>query len=212
MRNGLMIFGLVIMISLLAACGDDQEHNEQSVDTGPQIEDTYGIGANMDKEMDSFSFTDQDGEEFGLEDLEGKWWVADMVFTNCTTVCLPMTTNMSSLQDSLAEKNIDAELVSFSVDPENDTPDVLKEYAKDYDADESNWHFLTGYDFETIQDISVDTFQQMLQEAPEGDDQVTHGVRFFLIDPEGNVIKSYDGQKASNMEEIVNDLQAVQEG
>ncbi|HLQ70852.1 MAG TPA: SCO family protein, partial [Bacillota bacterium] len=89
--------------------------------------------------------------------------------------------------------------------------EVLKDYAKEYDADESNWHFLTGYDFETIQDISVDTFQQMLEEAPEGDDQVTHGVRFFLIDPEGNVIKSYDGQQSGNMDDIVEDLQTAQE-
>jgi len=211
MRNKSMVFILTAMMVILAACGNDTEKDESAVNAGPQIEDTYGIDANMDKEMEPFSFTDQNGETYKLDDLEGKWWVADMVFTNCTTVCLPMTTNMSMLQDSLNEEGIDAELVSFSVDPENDTPEVLKDYAKEYDADESNWHFLTGYDFETIQDISVDTFQQMLEEAPEGDDQVTHGVRFFLIDPEGNVIKSYDGQQSGNMDDIVEDLQTAQE-
>lgn len=206
-----MFIVFTIMIMVLAACGDDEsEKSGESGQVGSEFEDEYGIDANMEKEMESFSFTDQNDETFELDDLEGKWWVADLVFTNCTTVCLPMTTNMSSLQDTLTEEDIDAELVSFSVDPDNDTPDVLKDYAEEYDADESNWHFLTGYDFDTIQDMSVDIFQQVLEEAPEGDDQVTHGTRFFLIDPEGNVIKNYDGQQSNNMDDIAEDLKTAQ--
>lgn len=213
MRKKYLFLGLIFMVVFLAACGNESDDNGASGATNDtnETEDRYGIGSNIDKKMESFSFTDQNDEDFGLDDLEGKWWIADLVFTNCTTVCLPMTTNMSSLQDTLAEQDIDAELVSFSVDPENDTPEVLKEYAAEYDADESNWHFLTGYDFETIQDISMDTFMQPLQEAPEGDDQVSHGTRFFLIDPEGNVVKHYKGQEAGNMENIAADLKAAQE-
>ncbi|HLR01178.1 MAG TPA: SCO family protein [Virgibacillus sp.] len=203
---------ILMMIMLLAACGDDEtEKSGESGQVDSGIDDKYGIDANMDKEMEPFSFTDQDDETFALDDLEGKWWVADLVFTNCTTVCLPMTTNMSSLQDTLADEGIDAELVSFSVDPDNDTPEVLKDYAEEYDADESNWHFLTGYDFETMQDMSVDIFMQPLEEPPEGDDQVTHGTRFFLIDPEGNVIKNYDGQQSDNMDDIAEDLKTAQQ-
>lgn len=186
-----MLFSIALLI-LLAACGK-----------------SYDIETNMSEEMKSFSFTDQNDEPFGLDDLEGKWWVADLVFTNCTTVCLPMTTNMSSLQDMLDEEDIDVELVSFSVDPDHDTPDVLKEYADEYDADESNWHFLTGYDFHTIKKISVKSFRQLLKEPQEGDDQVTHGTTFVLVDPDGDVIKEYDGQIVGNMEEIVDDLKTV---
>lgn len=186
-----MMVGLSLLI-VLAACGKN-----------------YDIETNMSEEMEEFSFTDQNGDSFGLDDLKGKWWVADLVFTNCTTVCLPMTTNMSSLQDSLNEEGIDAELVSFSVDPENDTPEVLKDYAKEYGADESNWHFLTGYEFHKIKEISVKSFRQLLQEAPEGSDQVTHGITFILVDPDGEVIKSYNGSKMSEMEDIVDDLKIV---
>lgn len=185
-------FSLALMI-LLVACGKN-----------------YDIDSNMSEEFKPFTFTDQNGESFGLEDLEGKWWIADTVFTKCTTICLPMTTNMSVLQDKIAEEDIDAELVSFTVDPENDTPDVLKEYGKEYDADGSNWHFLTGYDFKTIKKISIKTFRQLLEEAAPGDDQVTHGIRFFLVDPDGEVVKSYDGQYPKNMNEIVDDLKTVQ--
>src|SRR5699024_2857312 len=185
------IFGLALLV-ILVACGK-----------------SYDIETNMSEEMESFSFTDQNNETVSSDDLKGDWWVADLVFTNCTTFCLPMTTNMSSLQDQLAEEDIDVELVSFSVDPDNDTPEVLKDYAEEYDADESNWHFLTGYDFHKIKEISVKSFRQLLKEPPEGDDQVTHGTTFILIDPDGDVIKSYNGANAGEMEDIVEDLRTV---
>src|SRR5699024_11930906 len=92
-----------------------------------------------ESEVADFEFTDQDGESFSNEDLEGKWWVADFIFTNCETVCIPMTSNMVNLQQELEEKNIDnVELVSFSVEPDRDTPEVLTEYAEEYGADLSN--------------------------------------------------------------------------
>lgn len=185
-------FFSVVLLILLVACGK-----------------SYDIETNMSDEMEPFSFTDQNGDTFESDDLEGKWWIADLVFTNCTTVCLPMTTNMSSLQDTLREEEVDAELVSFSVDPDHDTPDVLKEYAKEYGADESNWHFLTGYDFHKIKEISVKSFRQLLKEPQEGDDQVTHGTTFILVDPDGDVIKSYDGTNIGEMDAIVQDLKTV---
>src|SRR5690606_17310406 len=67
--------------------------------------------------VEEFTFTDQEGNPYGLQDLKGKVWVADFIFTNCETVCLPMTSNMSTLQNKLAEKGVHAEFVSFSVDP-----------------------------------------------------------------------------------------------
>ena len=190
MRNFKVFFALVIVI-FLAACG------------GKEIE------TNMSEEVADFEFTTQDNEKLGLKDLEGEWWVADFVFTKCVTVCLPMTTNMSQLQDLLDEEGIDdVQLVSFTVDPENDTPEVLKKYAESYDADLSNWSFLTGYDFDTIKELSVGSFRSELQENP-GTDQVTHGVRFFLVNPNGEVIKNYFGVDMKEVETIVDDLKKV---
>lgn len=79
-----------------------------------------------------FSFTDQDGETFNKEDLDGKFWVADLVFTNCTDVCPPMIANMASLQQKLVDEDMnDVHLVSFTVDPDRDKPEDLKEYSKE---------------------------------------------------------------------------------
>src|SRR5690625_864560 len=121
-----------------------------------------------------------------------------------------MTTNMSYLQDQINEEGLeDIELVSFSVDPDYDTPEVLKEYSEDYEADLSNWTFLTGYDFDTIKELSIKSFKNMVQEAPEGTDQVTHGTSFFLVDPDGKVIKAYQGTDKENMDDILADLKEV---
>src|SRR5699024_7763367 len=148
-----------------------------------------------------FGFATQDNETHNLDDLKGEWWVSDFIFTNCTTVCLPMTTHMTKLHEKIEEYNLDAHLVSYSVDQERDTTEVLKEYAKDYDADLDNWTFLTGYDFQTIKELSIKSFQSLLEEAPEDSDQVTHGTRFYLVNPEGKVIKFYNGTDADAIDD-----------
>lgn len=179
------------LILFLVACGEKE------------------IETNMSEEVKPFEFTTQDNETLSLKDLEGKWWVADFVFTNCTSVCLPMTSNMSQLQDKLKEEDIDAQLVSFSVDPAYDSPEVLKEYAETYDADLTNWSFLTGYDFQTIKELSIKSFKSLLVEAAPGSDQVTHGTSFFLVNPEGEIINKYNGMDTKAMDLIVKDLKTV---
>ncbi|WHX25775.1 SCO family protein [Virgibacillus halodenitrificans] len=180
-----------ILILFLTACGEK-------------------IETNMSEEVADFEFTTQDKEKLGLDDLKGEWWVADFVFTNCTTVCLPMTSNMAKLQKDLKEAGVDAQLVSFSVDPENDTPEVLKDYAAKYNADLKNWSFLTGYDFQTIKELSIKSFRSLVKEAPAESDQVTHGTSFFLVNPDGEVIKQYSGIDSKQLDQIVKDLEKVQ--
>ena len=183
---------MVLFLSLfLTACGQGK------------IEPT------MSSQVEDFEFTTQDGDTLSLNDLKGQWWIADFIFTNCTTVCLPMTSNMVQLQAKLKEANLDeVQLISFTVDPERDSPEVLKEYAESYGADLSNWTFLTGYDFERIQEFSYNSFMSMVQKDPNSD-QVGHTVRFFLINPEGEIIKSSRGDQYDQMDVIVEDLKKV---
>lgn len=164
------------------------------------------IETNVKEKVAAFSFTNQDGQTFSRDDLAGGWWIADFIFTNCTTACLPMSANMSRLQAELAEENLAVELVSFSVDPDFDTPDVLREYGEQYDADFSSWNFLTGYDFNTIKKLSVKSFRAFLQAPDDGSDQFTHDTRFFLVDPEGNIVKGYNGLESVSVENIMDDL------
>lgn len=195
MRKIQFIFVLSSLLLFLSACSDPYKE----------------IEPNMDEKVADFNFTTQDKESFSLEDLNGTWWIADFIFTNCTTVCLPMSSNMSELQNKLKAENIDIQLVSFSVDPDFDQPDVLQEYADQYDADLSNWTFLTGYDFQTIRELSIKSFRSPLP-VPEGNtDQVMHGTLFYLVTPEGKIIKNYDGVSPSKMDDIVADLKTIEQ-
>ncbi len=184
----IVILGLTLF---LVACG------------GKEIE------TNMSQNVEPFEFTTQSNDTLSNEDLKGQWWVADFVFTNCTTVCLPMTSNMSVLQSKMQDEDIDAQIVSFSVDPDRDTPEVLTDYAEEYGADLDNWNFLTGYDFDTIKELSIKSFKSMLAEAPPEEDQVTHGTGFYLVNPDGKIIKKYDGVDRKVMDEIIEDLKVV---
>lgn len=187
-------FMFVFLMLFLAACSDK-----------------LPIETDMSENVAEFSYTNQDEETVSLDDLSGDWWIADFVFTNCTTVCLPMTSNMSKLQDDLLEEDIPMRFISFSVDPDYDQPDVLKEYGEQYDADFDHWSFLTGYEFEDIKKISIKSFRAPLKEPPYGSDQVTHDTRFFLVNPDGKVVKGYDGVKSESMEDIVKDIKALDE-
>lgn len=164
------------------------------------------IETNVTGTVANFSYTNQHEQNFGSEHLDGEWWIADFIFTNCTSACLPMSANMSRLQDELTEENLAVQLVSFSVDPNFDTPEVLREYGEQYDADFSNWNFLTGYDFKTIKRLSVKSFRAFLQAPDEGSDQFTHDTRFFLVDPEGNIVKGYNGLESVSVDNIMDDL------
>lgn len=181
----------ILFILFLGACGAEIESNMPE-----------------DSTVADFEFTTQDGDTLSLDDLKGEWWIADFIFTNCTTVCIPMTTNMVTLQEMMKEEDLDAQLVSFSVDPDVDTPEVLTNYAAGYGADLSNWTFLTGYDFETIKELSIESFYADLRQEPDSD-QVTHVVRFYLVNPEGEIIKNYSGTNLDEIKAIVEDLKKV---
>lgn len=199
---------LTSLVMALAACGGGESAQE---DEGGVAIKSGEENAATDSKVPEFEFTTQNNETLSNEDLEGTWWIADFIFTNCETVCIPMTNNMVKLQEKVNDENIDnVEFVSFSVDPDYDTPEVLQEYAEDYGADLSNWNFLTGYDFETIEDISMNGFKNMLAAPPEGDNQVVHGSYFFLVNPEGEIVSPYSGMESEQMDAIVADLKKMQ--
>jgi protein SCO1/2 len=100
--------------------------------------------------MEAFSLYDQRGESFQLDNLDGNVWVADFIFTACQVACPMLTSKMRALQKHIEERErslghkLPVRLVSFSVDPEVDTPDKLAAYATKWGADQERWFFLTG--------------------------------------------------------------------
>ncbi|MDD9791672.1 SCO family protein [Priestia megaterium] len=165
----------------------------------------------LNYKLNSFSYVDQNEQRYGLNELKGKVWIADFIFTSCETICPPMTANMSKLQQEIKKKGIkNVEFVSFSVDPENDKPDVLKTYINKFNADSSQWHLLTGYTQKEIESFAMNNFKIIVQK-PKSSDQVIHGTKFFLVDDKGTVKQEYEGVKQVPFEQIINDIKIVQD-
>jgi protein SCO1/2 len=168
-------------------------------------------GMNKDEsyQIQPFTFTDQNKQPFGAKNLKGKIWIANFIFTNCETVCPPMTASMTELRDEMKKEKLQVEVVSFSVDPTVDTSDVLKSYIAKFTDDDSNWHLLTGYDQKEIETFAREEFQTLIQK-PKSSNQVIHSTSFYLIDQNGRIVKHYGFQK-SHFNEIINDIKKLDE-
>ncbi len=163
----------------------------------------------MSKPISSFSFIDQDGQAFGTDELTDKIWIADFIFTKCQTVCLPMMSETATLQQQFKEQGLQVEFVSFTVDPTVDSPEVLKDYISQYTEDESNWHMLTGYSQNEIEEFAMDTFKTIIIK-PKSSHQVLHGTSFYLLNKQGIVVKEYNYANSAYAEELVKDIKKIQ--
>ncbi len=139
-------------------------------------------------QVPDFALQDQDGQPFTLASMRGKVWVAGFIFTTCPSVCPKISRAMLDLQQRYARNGIDVELVSFTVDPENDTPAVLKRYAENLGADENHWRFVTG-DLKAMQALVVEGFKTAMDRRTEPVDMfdIAHSEKLVLIDPEGGI-------------------------
>jgi protein SCO1/2 len=163
-------------------------------------------------QVPDFSLTDQQGRTVSKRDLLGKPWVANFVFTRCPTVCPLLTAKFKALQGKVALPTGEVEYVSFSVDPEHDTPEVLAAYAAKYGADPAQWRFLTG-PLGTMEKTIVQGFKiHMGQPEARKDDptliDIMHGEHFVLVDAEGT-IRGYYRSEAAELSELADDLRAL---
>jgi len=129
-----------------------------------------------------FSLTDQNGETVTKADLRGKIWIADFIFTRCKGPCPLMTARMLEMQKALV-KTPEVKLVSVTVDPAYDTPEVLEAYAEANHADPDRWKFLTG-DKAVIEKLVTEGFMQHLSEE---NGEPVHGTMFLIVDGNGMV-------------------------
>lgn len=192
MQSNKAILILTILTMLLTACGQAQE-----------------IENPVNWEVQAFEAVNHEGETVTLDDLKGEAWLAYFMFTNCNTVCPMLTYHMAELQGKLLEEGIeDIRFVAFSVDPDRDTPEILRDYGSQFIEDFSQWQMLTGYTLDSIKDLARDSFKAIVQEDPNSD-QVLHSTRIFLVDQDGIVLKYYSGLQDIPFEEIIDDVKIV---
>ena len=158
-----------------------------------------------------FSFTDQNGARFGSQDLQGQVWVAAFFFTRCPTVCPRITARMKAAGEEAKQQKIALRLVSISVDPENDTPDVLKAYATKNGLDLARWSLLTG-DYEAIKGTTLEGFKIGLEgkaDANAPDFGILHGSHLVLVDKAGMIRGYYKSSDDAEMKKLLEDAAAL---
>jgi protein SCO1/2 len=165
-------------------------------------------------EIPPFTLTERSGRTITESDLAGEPWIADFIFTQCAGVCPILSGRMAELQGAVQAAGLTVRLVSFSVDPARDTPEVLREYAERFAADPERWIFLTG-DRETLYRLIGEGFRLSVAErspeeaAEDGGELITHSDRFVLVDGARRIRGYYHGTEPDAVERVLRDLGRV---
>jgi protein SCO1 len=153
----------------------------------------------------SFSYVDQNGRTVTDKDLLGHVWIADFIFTQCTSACPMITAKLMLLQKAIRSRKI--RFVSFSVDPEHDTPAALNTYARQWHGDESRWILLSTNE-KGIQDTALG-MKVAVQATGEKDNPIQHSSLMMLVDQHGQVRRVYDSAIDDMMTELASDAAAL---
>ena len=167
-------------------------------------------------QVPAFALTDQGGRALTGDDMAGKVWVADFIFTSCSEICPKLTGEMANLQryvlnSGTAER---VRLVSITVDPERDTVTRLAAYAAGFRADPTLWKFATG-PADAVKDAVVRGFKigvtREKDESASDGFAILHGTRFVLVDARGAIRGYYDAGEAAAMARLRTDLDRLVE-
>lgn len=154
-----------------------------------------------------FRFTERAGHAVDADTLAGSVWVADFIFTRCPDVCPALSTRMAALQEPLATGDDPVRLVSLSVDPVHDTPEVLRAYAERYRAG-PNWLFLTG-GRDAVAALLRDGFRVAFADDGPPTAPITHSDRFVLVDRQLRVRGYYHGNDQADLDRLIADARRL---
>ncbi len=149
-----------------------------------------------------FRLTDQTNAPFDSSKLAGKVWIADFIYTTCPGPCPRMSSQMHQVAKALNSFD-NVRFVSFTIDPKTDTPQVLSEYSKHFEADPARWFFLTGPQ-PVLQHLSKDVF--MLGDI---DGSLEHSTRFVLIDKDSRVRGYYLTEESDAIPRLIEDAKRL---
>jgi protein SCO1/2 len=154
-----------------------------------------------------FSLIERTGKKISLKELRGGIWIADFIYTSCTDTCPLQTAEMAKLQNELLNEP-GLKLVSFSVDPEKDTPPVLTRYANQFNADRERWLFLTG-EKKQVTELVQNGFHLSATSASNEPDLILHSPRLVLVDRQGEIRGYYDSRDQAALRRLRTDLRRL---
>ena len=144
------------------------------------------------RKVPDFKMVNQNNDTITNESYAGKVYVVEFFFATCPTICPIMNENLVKIQNKFFG-NPNFGIASFTINPENDTPEVLKEYAKEHDITHANWHLLTG-DRKDIYDLARSGFSLYAREDSDAPGGFEHSGFFALIDKKGYIRSRRDDQ------------------
>ena len=163
--------------------------------------------------ISSMDLVDQEGEPVNLQTFRGQPWFANIIFTRCPGPCARMTQKMRQLQEALPAEAREVQLVSLTTDPDFDTPEVLSQYARKFQADIRSWKFLTGTKEEIVRVSTQEWLLVMLEkgeaERESPNDIFLHSTLTVLMDGLGRIRGTYEILEEGQLEEALADLQRL---
>jgi len=178
-----IIFGIYFVPKIINRISDNKVVQDGRSKSADPL--NYIMLNGVAKIVPDFAFLNQDSLLISNEDFSNKVYVAEFFFTSCPSICPIMNKNMKRIEDQFGSRS-DFGIASFSVDPDHDTPSVLKSYAESYNVFSHNWHFLTG-EKENIYSLANKGFNIFASVNPRVAGGFEHQGYFALIDKKGHI-------------------------
>jgi len=187
----ILIFGIIVVPKIIDRIqnNDVTRTESRSKDVQMTVSDdtplSYLIINGEAKRVMPFSFVNQDEKTISNDDYAGKVYLVEFFFSTCPTICPKMNKNLVDIQNTFPDRP-DFGIASFTINPEYDTPSVLKTYAENYGVTNPNWHFMTG-EKEAIYNLANTGFNLYAAQFEGADGGFEHSGNFALIDKEGYI-------------------------
>lgn len=211
----LLVFGIIFIPKIISRIQGDQivDMDRHNLEHAAQKDlDLATIGP-----APEFQLTNQRGELLSSASLNGQIYVVEFFFTTCPSICPIMTQNLLKVQSAFADEP-GLSLISITINPTFDTPEVLSDYAKKYGITHPNWHLLTG-EQDKIYAIANKGFNLYVGPGAAIDGGFEHSGFFALVDDQGmirsrydqygNPIIYYDGLEAQQVSKLINDISVL---
>jgi len=212
-QKSICINFIASLFTLSAIFGCGSENNKLPIlgerDWVTKTVDGKEIVDTIYNEIPPFTFVNQDSDTITEKIVEGKIYVSDFFFTSCPTICPVMKRQMLKVFKEI-KANPDVMIISHTIDPEHDTPQVLHKYAEDLGVEGKQWQFVTGPK-EKIYEIGQKNYMSTAKEDKSAEGGYIHSGAFILVDKEKHVRGMYDGTTDEGTQKLLKDITTLLE-
>ncbi|MEX1192496.1 MAG: SCO family protein [Brumimicrobium sp.] len=208
----LMTFFLVI---LFFSCEEEKKDKSGLPFIGQhdvvyEATENHEVGDTIFHKVPGFKYLTQDSTWLSSKDIDDKVWIAKFFFTHCPTICPPMTSAMKEVTKELSSSSDEIIFLSFSIDPDRDTPKRLRTYINRHEINAKNWYFLTGDEAKT-HELGVKGFNILAQADKEAPGGFAHSPNFVLVDSDQHIRGIYDGLNPDERKRLIKDVNKLLE-